>query len=126
MDIRNLKAYAPLMHSLNQCRNPACRNIIMSHLDEPSFRFVNSWVTKGITKPEMLKLSPQRLKTLKGVMAKDRNRLKYLTSPKGTLKGKKTRVRQSGKGIGVLLGILTPLVINMIKNLVKKKQQKKS
>ena len=123
MEIKELKTYLPLMHSLGQCRDASCRNIILSHLDDPSFRFVNSWVTKGVHTPDILKLSPKRMNILRTVLARDKTRLKYLTGQKGTIKRKKAAVRQSGKGIGVLLGILAPLVINLVKDLISKKKK---
>ena len=123
MEIKELKTYLPLMHSLGQCRDASCRNIILSHLDDPSFRFVNSWVTKGVHTPDILKLSPKRMNILRTVLAHDKTRLKYLTGQKGTIKRKKAAVRQSGKGIGVLLGILAPLVINLVKDLISKKKK---
>lgn len=124
MDIKQMKTYLPLMHSLSQCKDAACRNILMSHLDEPSFKFVNSWVMRGINDPQMLKLPPRRLKTLKQVLMPDRKKLMYLTGQKGNIKRKKKWVKQSGKGIGVLLGILTPLVVNLVKDLIAKKKKK--
>lgn len=121
MEIKQIKHYLPLMHSINQCKDAACRNVIMSHLDDPSFNFVNSWVRRGVHDPGMLKLSPQRLRKLKTMLSNDKAKVKYLTSQKGILKRKKKIVRQTGRGIGVLLGILAPLVINLVKDLIKKK-----
>ena len=123
MEIKELKTYLPLMHSLRQCQDASCRNILMSHLDEPSFKFVNSWVTKGVQSPEILQLSPKPMHKLRSVLSHDKACLKYLTGRKGTIKRKKTTVKQSGKGIGVLLGILAPLVINLVKDLIAKKKK---
>ena len=123
MEIKELKTYLPLMHSLGQCRDASCRNILMSHLDDPSFKFVNSWITRGVHSPSILKLSPKRLNTLRTVLSHDKSRIKYLTGQKGAIKRKKAAVRQSGKGIGVLLGILAPLVINLVKDLITKKKK---
>ena len=123
MEIKELKTYLPLMHSLGQCRDASCRNIIMSHLDDPSFKFVNSWITKGVQTPDKLKLSPNRMAALRSVLSRDKVRIKYLTGQKGVIKRKKAAVRQSGKGIGVLLGILAPLVINLVKDLIAKKKK---
>lgn len=124
MEIKEVKTYLPLMHSLHLCGNHAARNIILSHLDEPSFRHVTKWLNRGIENPAMLKLSPKRLSTLRKALHRDKSRVKYITKGKGSLKNQKRKVQQSGTGIGLLLGILAPIVVGLVKDLITKGKKK--
>lgn len=125
MDIKELKTFAPLMYSLQKCQSNACRSILLSHLDEPSFNYVTKWMKKGTSEPSILNLSPNQLKKLKTSLEKDRKRVKYLTKPGGSFYRKRNVVKQSGEGIGLLLGVLAPVVIELVKKIIEKSKAKK-
>ena len=124
MDFKNIQNFLPLLHSLNKCHGNAERNIIMSHLDEDTFKFLCHWLDKGCKDPTLLKISNARLKKLRSVLQKDQKKLKYLTSGKGTTAKKRKIVRQSGEGIGMLLGILGPILIDVVVRALKNRKAK--
>lgn len=69
----------------------------------------------------MLNLKPRQLKKLKEVLGKDRERLKYLTrNGIGSVSRTRRAVKQSGEGIGLLLGILAPVIIDLVTKIVNK------
>lgn len=125
MDIRELKTFAPLMYSLQKCPSNACRSVLLSHLDEPSFNYVTKWMKKGTSEPSILNLSPNQLKKLKSSLEKDKKRVKYLTKPGGSFQRKRNVVKQSGEGIGILLGVLAPVVVELVKKIIEKSKAKK-
>lgn len=72
----------------------------------------------------MLKLGTRGLKTLRKNLERDKKRIKYLTKRGGNINRKKKAVKQSGEGIGMLLGVLAPILINLVKSLVSSKKKK--
>jgi len=75
---------------------------------------------KAIADPSLLQLSTGRLKKLRSVLEKDKKRLRYLTNKGKVTKPKRAAARQSGEGIGILLGVLAPVLINLAKDLITK------
>ena len=128
MDIKSVKNFLPLLHSMNRCRGNCERNILLSHLDDRSFNFVCKWMQKGVNDPSILNLSKKKLASLRSVLGRDKERVKYITREGKTGRVNKLRrvaVRQSGEGVGVLLGVLAPVLINLVRNLLTKKKKKK-
>lgn len=123
MDIKQLRGYLPMLHSLNKCKGNCERNILMSHLEDKSFNFVCKMIGKTVNDPSMLGLSPSKLNHLRLKLTRDRARVKYLTKDGGVMTRKRRSVRQSGEGIGAILGILLPIVINLISGAFKKKKK---
>lgn len=119
-----MKQYLPLLHSLNKCQGNCERNILLSHMDDNAFRFICGQINKSIQNPDFLKLSPPRLKKLRQSLEHDKKRIKYLTSEKGNTQRKRKIVRQSGQGLGLLVGILAPVLIELVRGLVTKKKAK--
>lgn len=124
MELKEIQKFLPLLHSMRRCGCQASRNIIMSHLDEPSFAFLTKWINRGVQEPQMLNLPPRRLKSLKKALEVDRAKIKYITKKGGSPKRKRLAVRQSGSGIGLLLGVLAPIVISLVKDLITKGKNK--
>lgn len=124
MDIKEVKAYAPLMHSMQKCKGNCERNILMSHLDEPSFKFVCRALANSIENPGSLNLSRSRIGKLRTALQKDKSKLRYLTNSSGQIAKKRKIVRQSGEGIGLLLGAVAPALIELVRHLVTKKKAK--
>ena len=124
MEFKTVKQYLPLLHSLNKCRGNCERNILLSHMDDNAFRFICGQIDKSIQNPDFLKLSPTRLKKLRKSLEHDKKRIKYLTSAKGNTQRKQKIVRQSGQGLGLLVGILAPVLIELVRGLVTKKKAK--
>ena len=77
----------------------------------------------SVKNPENLNLTSAKLRRLRQVLKKDRVRVKYLTKPGGDLNRKRRIVKQSGEGIGLLLGVLAPAVIELVRNLIRKKKR---
>lgn len=125
MDIKEIKTHLPLLHSMHKCHGNCERNILMSHMDDKSFQFLCKAMNNSVQNPSTLNLSTSRLRKLRKVLERDKDRLKYLTKPKGSLHRKKLIVKQSGEGIGLLLGVLAPALIEVIRNLVSKRKRKK-
>ena len=126
MEIGNVKSFVPLLHSIYRCHGNCERNILMSHLDEPSFNFVCNWMNKCINDPSILKLPARKLNILRKAIGPESKKIKYLTSKGGSIAKKRKIVKQSGEGIGLLLGILAPVLINLVKDLVTKASSKKA
>lgn len=126
MDIKEIRSYAPLLHSLHKCNGNPERQILMSHMSDSALQFMCKVLGQCIEDPGMLKLSAPRLKKLRGMLQQDRTKIKYLTNDRGNLKRKRKLVQQSGQGLGLLVGILSPILINLVKNLISKKKQSKS
>lgn len=120
MEIRN---YAPLLYSLSRCRGNCERNILLSHLDDKTFGFMCNQIGNSIENPEILNLPPARLKKLRTALMHDRKKIKYITRKGGVIERKRKVVRQSGEGLGLLVGILAPVLINLVKKLVKGKRK---
>ena len=93
-------------------------------MDDNAFRFICGQIDKSIQNPDFLKLSPTRLKKLRKSLEHDKKRIKYLTSAKGNTQRKRKIVRQSGQGLGLLVGILAPVLIELVRGLVTKKKTK--
>lgn len=123
MEIKEVKNYLPLLHSMHRCAGNCERSILLSHLDDGSFNFLCKWMGKAIQDPGLLQLAPARLRTLRKMLEHDKNRVKYLTKPGGSLTQKKKVVKQSGEGIGLILGVLAPVLINLVRGLLKKKKK---
>ena len=121
MEFKTVKQYLPLLHSLNKCQGNCERNILLSHMDDDAFRFICGQINKSIQNPESLKLSSARLKKLRNSLEKDKSKIKYLTAKSGNIKRKRKVVRQSGQGLGLLVGILAPVLIELVRGLVTKK-----
>lgn len=121
MEFKTVKSYLPLLYSLNKCHGNCERNILLSHMDNDAFHFMCGQIRKSIEHPESLKLPSARLKRLRTALEPDAKKLKYLTSKSGNIKKKRKVVRQSGQGLGMLVGILAPILINLVKDLVTKK-----
>ena len=126
MDIKEIRSYAPLLHSLHKCNGNPERQSLMSHMSDAARQFMCKVLGQCIEAPGMLKLSAPRLKKLRGMLQQDRTKIKYLTNDRGNLKRKRKLVQQSGQGLGLLVGILSPILINLVKNLISKKKQSKS
>lgn len=124
MDIKEIKTHLPLLHSVKKCPGNCERNILLSHMDDKTFNFVCKWIGKSIQDPSMLKLGTRGLKTLRKNLERDKKRIKYLTKRGGNINRKKKAVKQSGEGIGMLLGVLAPILINLVKSLVSSKKKK--
>lgn len=105
---------------MHKCRGNCERNILMSHLDDKSFNFVCKWMKKSVEDPAMLGLSSGKLKNLRSVLERDRSKIKYLTGAGGNMERKRRIVRQSGEGIGLLLGTLAPALVSLVRSLIKK------
>lgn len=121
MSKSQLRSYAPLFHSIQKCPSNACRAVLFSHLDGPSFQYVLKWLRHCVQDPQVLNLKPRQLKKLKEVLGKDRERLKYLTrNGIGSVSRTRRAVKQSGEGIGLLLGILAPVIIDLVTKIVNK------
>jgi len=123
MDIKEIKTHLPLLHSMHKCHGNCERNILMSHLDDKSFKFMCKALDNSVKNPENLNLTSAKLRRLRQVLKKDRVRVKYLTKPGGDLNRKRRIVKQSGEGIGLLLGVLAPAVIELVRNLIRKKKR---
>lgn len=124
--MKEVKSFLPLLHSMKQCRGNNERNILMSHMDDPSFDFLCKWMGKTISSPSLLNLSSARTKKLKSMLERDKRNIKYITrGGHGTNKRKRKLVRQSGEGIGLLVGILAPILVNLVTDLIKKARNKK-
>ena len=123
MEIKEVKSYLPLLHSMHKCSGNCERNILMSHLDDKSFNFVCKWMKKSVDDPAILRLPPNKLRKLRSVLERDRSRIKYLTGARGNIIRKRQIVKQSGEGIGLLLGALAPTLIGLIRDLVKGKKK---
>ena len=126
MDIREIRTYAPLLHSICQCRGNDERTVLMSHLNDPALKFICKWMDRGVSDPSLLRLSPKRLKRLKSALERDKARVKYLTKPGGNMARKRSNIRQSGQGVGLLLAVLAPTLINLVKEFIHKKATGKS
>lgn len=128
MDIKDVRIFVPLLHSMGRCKGNCERNILMSHLDDKSFKFMCHWLRKGVTDPSVLNLSQKKLGTLRKVLKRDKDRLKYITTSGGGSgkinHSRRVAVRQSGEGIGMLLGALAPVLINLVRKLVTKKKKR--
>lgn len=122
MEIKEIKNYLPLLHSMHKCSGNCERNILMSHLDDQSFNFVCKWLKKSVNDPSMLQVSSPKLKRLRAILERDRSKVKYLTGSGGNIIRKRRIVRQSGEGIGLLLGALAPTLINLVRGLIKGKK----
>ena len=123
MDIKEIKTHLPLLHSMHKCHGNCERNILMSHLDDKSFKFLCKALDNSVKNPENLNLTSAKLRWLRQVLKKDRVRVNYLTKPGGDLNRKRRIVKQSGEGIGLLLGVLAPAVIELVRNLIRKKKR---
>ena len=115
MEVKNVKNFLPLMHSIGRCHGNSERNILFSHLDNKSLKFVCHWLGVCCSDPSVLKLDPKKLKSLKKLLTRDKERIKYITGKKGKIEEKRKLARQSGEGLGVLLGVLAPILINLVK-----------
>ena len=122
MEAKEVRPYAPLLHSLHRCNGNPERQILMSHMNDNSLQFLCKMLGKCIENPSMLGLSPARLKKLRGVLSRDKSKIKYLTKTSGNLQRKRKLMQQSGEGLGMLVGILSPILINLVKNLISKKK----
>ena len=123
MEFKTVKQYLPLLHSLNKCQGNCERNILLSHMDDQAFNFICGQINKSIQNPETLNLSNGRLKRLRTALERDKAKIKYLTAPGGNIARKRKVVRQSGQGLGLLVGILAPVLINLVKDLIVKKKK---
>ena len=123
MEFKTVKQYLPLLHSLNKCQGNCERNILLSHMDDQAFNFICGQINKSIQNPETLNLSSGRLKRLRTALERDKAKIKYLTAPGGNIARKRKVVRQSGQGLGLLVGILAPVLINLVKDLIVKKKK---
>ena len=94
-------------------------------MDDGSFKFLCKAIGNSVQNPSSLNLSTSRLRSLRKVLERDKSKLKYLTKPAGSLNRKRKLVRQSGEGIGLLLGVLAPALIEVIRNLVSKRKKRK-
>lgn len=118
MEFKMVKQYLPLLHSLNSCRGNCERSILLSHMDDGAFNFICGQIDKSIRNPERLKLSPSRLMRLRHALERDKAKIKYLTSKGKNISRKRKLVRQSGQGLGLLVGALAPALIQLVSNLV--------
>ena len=124
MEVKNIQAFLPLMHSIGRCHSNSERNILFSHLDNKSLNFVCHWLGVGCRDPSVLKLDPKKVRKLRKLLARDKDKLRYLTSKKGKIVEKRKLARQSGEGLGVLLGVLAPILINLVKTAIEKSKGK--
>lgn len=92
-------------------------------MDDQAFNFICGQINKSIQNPETLNLSNGRLKRLRTALERDKAKIKYLTAPGGNIARKRKVVRQSGQGLGLLVGILAPVLINLVKDLIVKKKK---
>lgn len=95
----------------------------MSHLDDRSFKFMCNMMSKCINQPDLLNLKSGKLTTLRKKLLLDRERIKYLTAKGKVTEAKRRAVRQSGEGVGALLGVLAPVLINLVKGLLTKEKK---
>lgn len=93
-------------------------------MDDGTLNFLCDQIGKSIENPEMLKLGPAKLKKLRNALEPDRAKLKYLTKRGASISRKRKIARQSGQGLGILVGILAPILINVVRNLVAKGKKK--
>ena len=126
MDIKEIRSYAPSLHSLHKCNGNPERQILMSHMSDSALQFMCKVLGQCIEDPAMLKLSAPQLKKLQSMLQQDKTKIKYLTNNQGNLKRKRRLVQQSGQGLGLLVGILSPILINLVKNLISKKKKNKT
>ena len=124
MEFKTVKQYLPLLHSLNKCQGNCERNILLSHMDDQAFHFICGQINKSIRNPETLNLSKQRLGKLRQALEQDMAKIKYLTAAGGNINRKRKLVRQSGQGLGLLVGILAPVLIDLVKRIVDKHKKK--
>lgn len=123
MDIKEIKTHLPLLHSMHKCHGNCERNILMSHMDDGSLKFLCKALDNSVKNPANLNLTSAKLRRLRHVLKKDQARVKYLTKPGGNLNRKRKLVRQSGEGVGLLLGVLAPALIELVRNLIRKKKK---
>ena len=123
MEIREIRNNLPLLHSLYKCPGNSERNILFSHLDDNSFKFICGWLKKCVNDPSFLNLPNRKLTHLRHILARDKNRITKLTKAGKVTTTKRKAVRQSGEGIGILLSVLAPVLISLVKDLVTKKKK---
>lgn len=123
MDLHQVHPFIPLLHSLHTCKGLSEKNILMSHLDDRSFKFMCNMMSKCINQPDLLNLKSGKLTTLRKKLLLDRERIKYLTAKGKVTEAKRRAVRQSGEGVGALLGVLAPVLINLVKGLLTKEKK---
>ena len=121
MNVKEVKLRLPMLHSLGRCKGNSERNILFSHLDDESFKFVCRCLQSVISDPSQLPYKRKQMDKIRESLAKDKHRLKYLINAKhSNLERKRKAARQSGEGLGVLLSILTPVLINLVSNALSK------
>ena len=123
MNIREINNNLPLLHSLYKCPGNSERNILFSHLDDKSFKFLCQCIQKCIADPSILKLSNPHLSRIRKTLVQDKDRVNYAIKSGRVTKNKRIAIRQSGEGIGLLLGVLAPVLISLVKDLITKKKK---
>lgn len=96
----------------------------MSHMEDGAFNFLCKEIGKTVENPERLNLNSARLTRLRRSLEPDKARIKYLTSSRKNAGNKRKRqvVRQSGQGLGLLIGALAPVLIGLVKDFIKRRK----
>ena len=119
MDFKNseIKTFLPLLYSLQRCGSHCERN------DDPTFSFLCKATRQAVFNPKVLNLSDNKREQLKQLLSKDKTKIKYLTNSKGNIKRKRKVVRQSGEGLGTLIAIIAPILIDQIVRAINRKKK---
>lgn len=110
--VKKYAAIALLLKSLSEKK----RSLVLQHLDEGTIEFLCGLVNNVIT--EKTALSTRALNRLRTLLEDKKLCFRYVANYKHSTSSKRKKLVQSGRGIGMILTAVAPLLSSVIEKVV--------
>jgi hypothetical protein len=120
-ELKNMQYFAKLIKLLNKSKNED-REVILEHLNGNSINYLCEIIYNIIG--GNVKLSKRQINKLRSELQHNKKCYRYLSKKGGNEERKRKLIKQNGRGIGTILSIALPIILQLITQMLTKKNKK--
>jgi hypothetical protein len=117
-NMKDIRYYSNLLKLIKKSKSDD-RNVILEHLNDDSIDFICEVIYNVIN--GKIRLTKHQTNKLRNKLREDKKCFRYLSKKGVKTKRRRKLIKQNGRGIGAILSIVLPIILELIANYFIKK-----